>query len=242
MRLALAAALLIAAAPALADSALIAVATNFRPVAEILAGNYAAVSGNTVEISAGATAKLAQQIGAGAPFDAFLSADAATPTRLAGEGAADPATQFTYATGRLALWTAAGGADLTDPAGALTAARHVAIANPEVAPYGKAAMETIGTLGLSGLGSKLVMGENIGQTQTLVASGAAEIGFVAASGLVGAGGTSWLVPQEAHSPIRQDAILLIHGTGNAAATGFLAYLRSEAARQVIEDYGYAAAP
>ena len=242
MRFSFIAALVLTAVPALAEDALVAVATNFRPVAEALAVAYAVESGDTIEISAGATAKLAQQIGAGAPFDAFLSADTATPSRLAEAGQADAASQFTYATGRLALWTATGGADLSDPAAALRAARHVAIANPEVAPYGKAAMQVIGHMDVSGIETRLVTGENIGQAQTLVASGAAEIGFVAASGLVGAGGTSWLVPQEDHDPIRQDAILLTHGAGNSAAVGFLAYLKSDLARPVIESFGYTAGP
>lgn len=239
MRLIPALALLVAATAANADTAIVAVATNFRPVAEVLAGDFRAATGHDIALTAGATAKLAAQVEAGAPFDAFLSADAATPARLAGAGLADAATRFTYATGQLVLWSADPAADLSDPVAALRAATHVAIANPDLAPYGKAAMETIDFMRVQDVLGKAVTGENIGQTQTLVASGAADLGFVAASGLADAGGTSWPVQADHHAPIRQDAILLTHGAENAAARGFLDYLRSDAARAVIGRFGYA---
>jgi molybdate transport system substrate-binding protein len=236
----LALALALAATAARAESALVAVATNFRPVAEVLAADFKAASGHEITLTAGATAKLAAQIGAGAPFDAFLAADTATPARLAEAGLAEAATVFTYATGRLVLWSADPALDLSDPAAALAAARHVAIANPDLAPYGRAAMQAIDFMGLSDLSDRLVTGENIGQAQVLVATGAADLGFVAASGLVDPGGAAWPVPEGHHDPIRQDAVLLAHGRDNAAAAAFLAYLRSDAARRVIERFGYAA--
>lgn len=230
----------LAATPARAETALVAVATNFRPVAEALAVDFQAASGHEISVSAAATAKLAAQIEAGAPFDAFLSADTVTPARLAAAGHADATTSFTYATGRLVLWSADPAADLSDPVAALRAATHVAIANPDLAPYGKAAVETIDFMQVQDVLDKTVTGENIGQTQTLVASGAANVGFVAASGLVDADGASWPVPADHHAPIHQDAILLAHGKDNAAARAFLDYLRSDAARPVIERFGYVA--
>lgn len=232
-------ALTLAATAARAETALVAVATNFRPVAEVLAADFAAASGHAVTLTSGATAKLAAQIESGAPFDAFLSADSATPARLAAAGRADAATAFTYATGRLVLWSADAATDLADPAAALRAAGHVAIANPDLAPYGKAAVQTMAFMGLSDLEARIVTGENIGQAQTLVATGAADLGFVAASGLTEAGGAAWPVPADHHDPIRQDAILLARGADNAAARAFLDYLRSDMARPVIERFGYA---
>ena len=240
MRLFLVLLLALVALPARAETALIAVATNFAGAAEALAAGYAAATGHEVAFSAGATGKLYAQISAGAPFDAFLSADAAAPGRLEAEGRAVPGTRFTYALGALVLWSPDPGADLADPIAALRAARHVAIANPDLAPFGKAAVETLETLEISSeIAGRLVMGENIGQAHTLVASGAADLGFVAASSLVPESpGAAWPVPAGHHAPIRQDAVLLQHGAANAAAQGFLDYLRSDAARATIASFGY----
>lgn len=223
-----------------AETARIAVATNFAPTAERLAADYAASSGNTVEIVGGASGKLYAQIVAGAPFDGFLSADEATPAKLADAGLGVAVSQFTYATGQLVLWSADAATDLSDPLRALRSARHVAIANPDLAPYGKAAEETLAAFGLpADLGGRLVTGENIGQAQTLVASGAAELGLVATSGVIGkAEGTYWAVPSEMHNPIRQSAILLQRGQQNAAAEGFFAYLAQPEARVAIRAAGY----
>lgn len=239
-RLLIAALLVAVGLPARAESAHIAVATNFAPTAERLATDYAGISGHEVSVTAGATGKLYAQIIAGAPFDAFLAADQATPERLAAEGRGVAAIRFTYATGRLMLWSADPGTDLADPARALGTVRHVAIANPDLSPYGKAALQTIDTMGLSaGLSGRLVIAENIGQAQTMIASGAADIGFVAASGLSEtSGGAAWPVPDNYHAPIRQDAILLDRGAENPAATGFLDYLRTPQARAAIAAAGY----
>lgn len=223
-----------------ADSATLAVATNFAPTAERLAAEFASETGHQIVVTGGATGKLYAQIGAGAPFDVFLSADQKTAEQLVADGLAVADSRFTYATGRLALWSADEARDLSDPRAALRAANHVAIANPDLAPYGRAAVETIEALGLSAdLQGKFVTGENIGQAQTMVASGAAELGFVAASALVGRDdGTAWPVPADSHAALRQDAVLLIHGAGNAAAEGFLAYLAGAKAQQVIVGAGY----
>lgn len=223
-----------------AETARIAVATNFVATAEDLARAYRDESGHQIDLIAGATGKLYAQIGAGAPFDALLSADRATPARLVDDGAALADTRFTYALGRLALWSADPARDLRDPVAALATARRVALANPDLAPYGLAAVETLRALGLPpDLDGRVVTGENIGQAQTMAATGAADLGFVAASGLgAEAGGAVWLVPDELHSPLLQDAVLLSHGATNAAARGFLTYLQGEPARRVIAQAGY----
>lgn len=225
---------------ATADSAILAVATNFAPTAERLAADFSASSGHGITVTGGATGKLYAQIGAGAPFDAFLSADQTTAEELVLDGLAIADSRFTYATGRLALWSADPGRDLGDPKAALLAAPHVAIANPDLAPYGKAAMEVIEKLGLAAdLQDRIVTGENIGQAQSMVASGAAELGFVAAPALVGrTDGAFWLVPADRHAPLRQEAVLLTRGAGNAAAEGFLAYLAGPEARKIIAGAGY----
>jgi molybdate transport system substrate-binding protein len=243
MRLPLILAVLLAAAglSAQAETALIAVDTNFAGAAEQLAADYGAASGDTITITAGATGKLYAQITAGAPFDAFLSADMKTPAKLESEGTGVAGTAFPYATGTLVLWSPDTAADLSDPTAALTKATHVAIANPDLAPYGAAAVQAIKKLGLlETLKDNIVTGENIGQAQTMVASGAAELGFVAASGLVGLAepGASWPVPADLHAPLTQGAILLAHGAENTAAQGFLAYLASDAGQATLAGFGY----
>lgn len=238
--------LLIVFAPpaARAESARVAVATNFAPAAEALAQNYATGTGHKVAIIGGATGKLYAQIVAGAPFDTFLSADDTTPKRLADEGLALPESRFAYATGRLVLWSADGATDLSDPVMALENVRHVAIANPDLAPYGMAAVQTITALGLrDALDGRLVMGENVGQAHAMTATGAAELGFVAASALIGTpGGVAWPVPESLHAPLVQEAILLQNGRDNPAAKGFLAFLGSTEAKAVIAAFGYGVAP
>ncbi|MFN0115914.1 MAG: molybdate ABC transporter substrate-binding protein [Paracoccaceae bacterium] len=240
----LAAAFALALAPAaFAGTATIAVATNFAGAAEALAAGYKAASGQDIAVTAGATGKLYAQVAAGAPFDAFLSADLTTIRKLAEAGLGEADTSFTYATGSLLLWSADAGADLSDPARALRAATHVALANPDLAPYGKAAVETIETLGLTeAIKDKIVTGENIGQAYTMVASGAAELGFVAASSVIANGrkGAFREVPAGAHAPIAQGAILLARGSDNPAAIGFLDYLKSPEAIATIESFGYRA--
>ena len=234
------------AAPAAADEALVAVAANFAEVAEALRTEFERNTGHTVILTSGSTGKLYAQIAQGAPFHALLSADQKTPARLEAEGHAVAGTRFTYAIGRLALWSADPqriGADaraaLTDPG-----LRFVAIANPALAPYGMAARETLEALGLwDALRPNIVMGENIGQAHAMVASGNAELGFVALSALMSrraaAGGSRWEVPQDLFTPIRQDALLLTAGRGHPAAVAFLSLLRSQQARRVIGTYGYA---
>lgn len=237
----------IALAPlaATAETALVAVAANFAGAAEALRVRFGDQTGHDLTLTTGSTGKLHAQIAAGAPFDVMLSADSATPARLVSEGHAVAGSAFTYATGRLVLWSADadrigadGTAALKDPA-----LRFVAIANPDLAPYGVAAREVLQSLGLwQALQPRIVMGQNIGQTHAMVASGAAEVGFVALSAVIGpdatAGGSRWKVPQTLYAPIRQDAVILDHGRDNAAARAFMAFLRSPDAAAIIAAHGY----
>ncbi|QCO55057.1 molybdate ABC transporter substrate-binding protein [Pseudorhodobacter turbinis] len=230
-------ALLLLAAPANADTALAAVAANFASAATELATGFTAQTGHEVQITTGSTGKLYAQITAGAPFDLMLSADAATPARLQAEG---HGTAAPYAIGVLTLWAPDMPKDSTPRALLDASIRHIAIANPDLAPYGAAAKSALTKMRLfDAITDKIVMGQNIGQTFALVQSGAAEAGFIARSALAGnVTGYAWDVSPDLYPTIRQDAILLAHGKDNAAAQGFLEYLASDAARDVIARYGY----
>jgi molybdate transport system substrate-binding protein len=228
-----------------AEQTLIAVAANFSEVVEDLKPAFEKASGHQLQITTGSTGKLYAQIKAGAPFHILLAADTATPQRLETEKAGVSGTRFTYAIGKLALWSVDPKRIGGDGAAALKASdvRHIAIANPDLAPYGVAARETLQSLGLwDALKSKIVMGQNIGQTHSMVSTGNAELGFVALSALVGPRaqdkGSRWEVPQKLFSPIKQDAILLNAGRENAAAAAFLKFLRSPDALALIDRYGY----
>jgi molybdate transport system substrate-binding protein len=243
--LALAAWSLLAATSAHADDALVAVAANFAGAVEAIGGEFAKDTGHTIQVTTGATGKLYAQIGEGAPFAILLSADAKTPAKLEEEGKAVAGTRFTYAVGKLSLWSADSGRIGTDPKAVLTAADtlHVAIANPDLAPYGVAAREALTAMGLwETIQPKIVMGENIGQTFSMVDSGAAQMGFVATSAVQAPGkepkGSRYDVPQALFKPIRQDAILLKAGEGNAAAIAFLDYLKGDKAKRIIASFGY----
>lgn len=232
--------------PVCAETARIAVASNFATLAETLAAGFHRTSGHEVTVIPGSTGKLYAQIAAGAPFDAFLSADETTPIRLAEANLAVPDSRFTYAIGTLVLWSREPAGPSEDMQSALRRARYVAIANPKLAPYGKAAMQSIVNMGLlDDLSDKIVMAENVGQTFAMVQSGAADIGFVAASSLFDANTSDrvvWPVPPALHDPILQDAVLLRHGRENLAAIGFLDYLRTWPVREEIRSSGYEATP
>ncbi|MGG7567294.1 molybdate ABC transporter substrate-binding protein [Rhodovulum sp. DZ06] len=232
----------LAPAPSLAAEALVAVAANFADTARFLAAEYGARSGHQVTIASGSTGKIYAQIKAGAPFHAFLSADAERPRLLVEEGLAVPDSRFTYALGRLVLWSADPERIGPDGAATLSAQDYprLAIANPRLAPYGLAAQQVLEKLGLwDALQPKLARGENIGQAYAMTASGAAPLGFVAAA-QAGAGpkGSAWAPPPEMYDEIRQDAVLLRSGAQNEAAKGFLAYLDLGYARGLIRDAGY----
>jgi molybdate transport system substrate-binding protein len=201
-------------------------------------------TGHTMKLSFGATGAIYAQIKNGAPFDVFLSADQSTAQKLALEGMAVPNSRFTYATGQLALWSKQ--KDLVDDKGQIlksNSIQRIAVANPKLAPYGAAALETITRLGLlNELQPKLVQGDNISQTYQFVFTQNAPIGFVALSQIYADGsitsGSAWIVPSHLYKPIDQDAILLQKGVNNAAAKALMLYLKGDKARQIIKSYGY----
>lgn len=239
--LVLAVAAVSAAGTAQAASVTAAVAANFTRVATRLAATFEAETGNRVRLSFGSTGALYTQITQAAPFDVFLSADDERTATAIRDGFAVAGSEFTYAVGRLALY--APGLDLTGGAAVLAAGafRHIAVADPRAAPYGAAAMAVLDRLGLAdALAPRIVTGENITQTLQFVESGSAELGFVALSQVAGRPASQlWLPPPDDYPPIRQDAVLLTHGAQNEAAKAFLAFLRSDAAKAVIEAAGYA---
>lgn len=222
---------------AYAETVTIAVAANFTALAEELADLFAEETGHQPVLSSASTGQLYAQISQGAPYEVFLAADDERPRIAIEQGFAVEGTDFTYALGRLALYSptrdvSAGEAALREPFGKL------AIADPAAAPYGAAAIETLAALGLSEASKgRLVTGENISQTLQFVETGNAELGFVAASQVVGRA-HQWLVPVDLHRPIRQDAVLLKAGETNPAATAFLDFLRSDEAVALIEAAGY----
>ena len=232
--------LAMAALPASAAEVSAAVAANFTRPAEELAAAFTAKTGDNVVFSFGATGGLYTQISQGAPFEVFLAADDKRPALAVSEGLGVSGTVFTYAVGKLALYSPT--LDLTDGAAVLAGGnfQHLAIADPATAPYGAAAMEVIDKLGLAAaLAPKQVTGENISQTLQFVESGNAELGFVALSQVAGKSAAQvWLVPAEDYAPIRQDAVLLKAGEANPAARAFLDFLKGDEARVIIEAYGY----
>ena len=236
--------LLLAAPLAQAGQAQIAVAANFMAPMQQMLPAFEATTGHKLQLSSGSTGKFYAQIKNGAPFDVLLAADDETPIKLEQEGVAVAGSRFSYAIGKLVLWSAS--VDGVDAKGEVLRSgkfSHLAIANPKLAPYGRAARESLQALGLwDGLQGKLVMGENIAQTQQFVASGNAQLGLLALSQVWRdgklSGGSAWPVPEKLHAPIRQDAVLLLKGKDNPAAQALLSYLRSDAARAVLRSYGY----
>lgn len=231
-----------AAAPA--ATVQVAVAANFAAPMKQIAQGFERDTGHQARLSTGSTGKFHAQIKSGAPFDVLLAADDVTPARLVQDGLAVADSRFTYATGQLVLWSAR--ADLVDARGEVLRGggfRKLAIAAPGIAPYGLAAVETLTSLGLlAAVQPKFVQGESIGQAFNFVASGNAELGFVALSQVFDNGqlqsGSAWLVPAGLHRPLRQEAVLLTRGQNNPAAAALLKYLQSAPARAVIRRYGY----
>lgn len=224
-----------------ANAARIAVASNFTKVAKALEADFEARSGQLIALSFGSTGKLFAQVVNGAPFDILLAADQVRPIRAIEAGVAHADSRFTYAIGKLVLYST--DPDLVKDGGEVMksdAFTRFAIGNPKTAPYGLAGKQALESLELYGtLRPKLVFGENIGQTYQFVVTGNAELGLVAASQVPDNDpGSKWLVPDHLYQPIRQDAILLTHGEANDVAKAFLAYLKSDAARTIIADFGY----
>ena len=225
-------------ATVLADTARIAVASNFAATARALANLFSQTSEHSVQLSSGSTGKLYIQIRHGAPFDLLLAADMQRPQRLFTEGFAD-SEPFIYATGQLLLWSR-DVADVSIGLDALNIAtiKRLAIANPKTAPYGKAAQQVLDGLPFQYAGIRLT-GDNIAQTYQFAASGNANAAFVAAAQIaLDQRGYAWKVPPSLYSPIHQGALLLTHGKENQAAHAFYRFLRSDQARSVIQNYGY----
>ncbi len=222
----------------------VAVASNFTGPMQKLAAEFEKDTGHKAVLSFGATGKFYAQISNGAPFEFLLAADDETPARLEQEGRAVAGTRFTYAIGRLVLWSAEPG--YVDARGDVLKTgdfQHLAIANPKTAPYGAAAVAVLKNLKrYDALEPKLVQGENIAQTQQFVSTGNAQLGFIALSQVTVNGriasGSGWIVPANLHAPIRQDALVLAKGRANPAATALASYLKSDKARGIIRAYGY----
>ncbi|WP_343034378.1 molybdate ABC transporter substrate-binding protein [Candidatus Methylobacter favarea] len=229
---------------ALAETTLVAVAANFgQPMAEI-SGAFKKATGHSAKLSLGSSGKFVAQFESGAPFEVFLSADNEKPLKLEHAGLTVPGSRFTYAVGKLALWSATAG--LVDGQGQILdkgGFKHLALADPKLAPYGAAAIEVMKNKGLlKKLQPLFVEGENIAQTHQFVRTGNAELGFLALSQIIDNGkiitGSGWIVPENLHSPILQDAVLLKTGEKNPAASALLQFLKSPEALAIIEKYGY----
>ena len=232
------------AAAAHAGEASVAVAANFSAPMQKIAAAFERDTGHKALLSFGSTGRFHAQVKSGAPFQVLLAADAATPARLEQEGLAVPGSRFTYATGRLVLWSATPG--VVDDKGEVLrrpGAARIAIADPKLAPYGAAAVEAMRKLGVfTALQSRLVQGDSIAQAWQFVSTGNAPLGFVALSQVMVDGridkGSAWVVPENLHAPIRQDAVLLAAGKDSPAAAALLAYLRGDTARAIIRAHGY----
>ncbi len=237
-------ALLVCALGARAGEVFVAVAANFIQPMEKIAAAFEQDSGHKTKLAFGSTGSFYAQIRSGAPYQVLLAADDKTPLRLEQERQGVAGTRYTYAIGRLVLWSRQPG--LVDAQGAVLRTGpfdKLALADPKLAPYGAAAIETLARLGLlEALKPRFVQGENIGQTWQFVASGNAALGFVALSQVWAYGqlreGSAWRVPADLHTPIRQDAIVLRKGQANPAAAALLQYLRGDKARAIIQAYGY----
>jgi len=230
--------------PAGAAEVSVAVAANFTAPMKVIAQAFEQETGHKAIVSYGSTGNFYAQIKNGAPFQVLLAADDETPSKLDSEGLAVRGSQFTYAIGTLVLWSKQAG--LVDEKGAVLQSgkfQRIAIANPKLAPYGAAALQTMTRLGVvKELQGRWVQGENIAQTYQFVATENAQLGFVALSQVIVDGkiaqGSGWVVPEDLHSPIRQDAVLLKNGADQPAALALMRYLRSERARAVIAFLGY----
>jgi molybdate transport system substrate-binding protein len=222
----------------------VAVAANFTAPMQKIAQAFAQDTGHQARLAFGSTGSLYAQIKNGAPFDLLLAADDETPERLEQDGQVVAGTRFTYAIGKLVLWSPQ--SSLVDAKGEVLRAGSfdkLAIANPKTAPYGAAALQALNALGLAqGLQGKLVQGESVSQTLQFVSSGNAALGFVALSQVFMDGkvcqGSAWVVPEALYQPLQQDAVLLIGAKDKLAALALLRYLRSERAHVILKSYGY----
>ena len=234
--------LTLASLPARAGSTHVAVAANFTDAATAIAAAFKTATGHEAVLSFGASGVLYAQITQGAPFDILLSADQDRPRQAVEAGLASPETRFTYAIGRLTLWSRDGRATLGDAALQAGEFKKLAIANPDSAPYGEGAIQTLNALKLyDKLKAKIVQGASIAQTFQFAETGNAEMAFVALSQVINrTEGGRWLVPQSLYKPILQDVVLLKTGEANEAAKAFMAFLKGDDARRLIERQGYGA--
>jgi len=232
------------AIPVLADEVQVAVAANFTAPMQKIATDFEKDTGHKAQLAFGATGKFYAQIKNGAPFEVLLAADDETPARLEKEGSGVAGSRFTYAIGKLVLWSAKPGY-IDDKGEVLKKGEyeHLSIANPKLAPYGVAAVETLTALKLlDTVQPKFVQGENISQTYQFVATGNAELGFVALSQVYKDGkiteGSAWMVPANLYQLMRQDAVILDKGRSKPAAEALMKYLKSDKATAIIRSYGY----
>ncbi|MCK9990986.1 MAG: molybdate transport system substrate-binding protein [Rugosibacter sp.] len=241
----IAAALLPGAGMVQADAVSVAVAANFSVPMKKISTEFEKTSGHKVALSFGSTGKFYAQVKAGAPFEVLLAADDETPGKMEQEGLAVKGSRFTYAIGKLALWSAKEA--VVDSSGDILkrgSFEHLAVANPRLAPYGAAGVQALQALGVyDAIAPKLVQGENIAQTYQFIATGNALLGFVALSQVIGEdgkakSGSAWIVPQKYYTPIRQDAVLLDKGRDKTAAVELLKFLKTPYAARIIQSYGY----
>lgn len=245
-KLCIATALLLLTGMVQADEISVAVAANFTEPMKKITAEFEKTSGHKVALSFGSTGKFYAQVKAGAPFEVLLAADDETPIKLEQEGLAVKDSHFTYAIGKLVLWSAQEG--VVDNNGDLLKKRgsfeHIALANPKLAPYGAAGVQTLQALGIyDSLAPKIVQGENIAQTYQFIVTGNALLGFVALSQVMGEdgkvkSGSAWIVPEKYYTPLRQDAVLLEKGKDKAAAGELLKFLKAPYATRIIQAYGY----
>lgn len=232
--------LMLAGVPVSAGEVSVAVAANFTRPAEEIGAAFTAKTGDTVVFSFGASGALYTQITQAAPFEVFLSADNRRPAQAVADGLGVEGSVFTYAVGRVVLYSPT--VDVTDGAAVLKAGafQHIAIADPLTAPYGNAGLKAVEKLGLTeAITPKVVTGQNIAQTLQFVDSGNAEVGFVALSQVIGKPASRvWVVPAEDYSPILQDAVLLRTGEADPAAKAFVEFLKGPEATDIIKEFGY----
>ena len=231
-----------------AAQASVAVAANFMAPMKRIAQDFERDTGHKLTLAFGATGQFYAQIRHGAPFAVLLSADDETPLKLEKEGLGVPGSRWTYAIGKLVLWSKKPG--FVDAQGEVLRQggfEKIALANPKLSPYGAAALQVLDHMGLrERTAAKMVEGSNITQTFQFASSENAQLGFIALSQVIENGklkqGSAWLVPSSMHAPLQQDAVLLNPGKDNAAAVALLKYLQGDQAKAVIRAFGYELQP